>query len=325
MTGREESNQRWERQISNTLTFCPRYMDDFVESLGRLCSKTKRDYVFTLKEFLDDLDVKGYDIDNPSMFEELKPSQIIQFIDNNSKSQAAKCGKYYALRKLYQFLVGEDYIDKDPTSKIEPPKPSKQKEAISLTEEEILQMLSNISHPEQVGTSHLSDRRRFKNRNLCLVKLGLTAGARCSSILEINVEDIDFENGCITVVQKGDKYHDIYLADEVMNDLRNWIDDRKQILEVLGVQTNALFINYAGSRMINIYFNDMLKWATCGIDKHITSHKLRSTCATRLYEQTKDINLTARMLGHSNVKTTMRYIRVEKSKMKSAADILCNF
>lgn len=78
MTGREESNQRWERQISNTLTFCPRYMDDFVESLGRLCSKTKRDYVFTLKEFLDDLDVKGYDIDNPSMFEELKPSGTSQ-------------------------------------------------------------------------------------------------------------------------------------------------------------------------------------------------------------------------------------------------------
>ena len=65
---------------------------------------------------------------------------------------------------------------------------------------------------------------------------------------------------------------------------------------------------------------DLVAKYTKGItDKHITPHKLRSTCATNIYEKTGDIYLVADVLGHSNLANTRRYTAVSNEKRKQAA------
>lgn len=53
---------------------------------------------------------------------------------------------------------------------------------------------------------------------------------------------------------------------------------------------------------------------TAGL-RSISSHCLRHTCATRLYEQTNDIRLVQRFLGHSSTTTTERYTRVTRQRL----------
>ena len=61
-----------------------------------------------------------------------------------------------------------------------------------------------------------------------------------------------------------------------------------------------------------------------GTGKKLTPHKMRATCATRLYEQTGDIYLVQQQLGHKNIKNTERYAKVSDQKMTEAANILNN-
>lgn len=67
---------------------------------------------------------------------------------------------------------------------------------------------------------------------------------------------------------------------------------------------------------------EIIKRNTINIDKHITPHKMRSTCATNLYEKTNDIYLVQEVLGHKNIANTRRYARMSEEKKKNAADIM---
>ena len=66
----------------------------------------------------------------------------------------------------------------------------------------------------------------------------------------------------------------------------------------------------------------LIKRNTYNIDKNITPHKMRATCATRLYEQTGDIYLVQQQLGHKSINNTRRYAKVSEQKRRDAAYIL---
>ena len=58
------------------------------------------------------------------------------------------------------------------------------------------------------------------------------------------------------------------------------------------------------------------------VDKHVTPHVMRHSCATNLYERTGDIYLCAGQLHHKNVTTTQRYAELSNEKQKKATSIL---
>ena len=49
-------------------------------------------------------------------------------------------------------------------------------------------------------------------------------------------------------------------------------------------------------------------------------HSLRHRYATKTYEQTHDLFLVARLLGHSSVETTQIYVAMPDSRLRSALD-----
>ena len=60
------------------------------------------------------------------------------------------------------------------------------------------------------------------------------------------------------------------------------------------------------------------------MNKHITPHKLRATCATNLYKKTGDIYLVANQLGHANIATTKIYTEIDVDAKRKATNILDN-
>ena len=85
---------------------------------------------------------------------------------------------------------------------------------------------------------------------------------------------------------------------------------------------SAFFIGNQKPRMSPKSIRTIVRQYTFNIDKHITPHKLRSTCATNLYDKTDDIYLVQHVLGHSSTNVTKRYTNVSENKKETAAKII---
>ena len=80
-----------------------------------------------------------------------------------------------------------------------------------------------------------------------------------------------------------------------------------------------------GKRLSGAELSKIVKKYSNGvIDKKITPHVMRHSCATNLYEKTGDIYLCAKQLNHKNISTTQRYAEISKKKQKEAANTLDN-
>lgn len=326
MDGRKEQDIRIINQIKEMLKDQPDILKAYSYSFGSKEMTTKKayiGYVITFLKYLKD-EIK-LDINDEEIFKTIRPNHINQFMEyikyTNGKENGVsiRATKLFAVSNFFEFLIDNGYIDENPCQRIKPPKDYSEKEVVSMTVEEIKILEKNIK--EGVG-SHRSKIRNKKwiNRDLAIVMLGCSTGLRVSAITQINIDDIDFIQHKIKVVEKGGVTKRIYIGDKVEKQLLVWINDREKIIE--DVNCNALFISNQKKRMTTECVRLIIKRNTYNIDKPITPHKMRSTCATRLYEQTGDIYLVQKQLGHKNINNTKRYAKVNDARLKAAADIL---
>ena len=210
-------------------------------------------------------------------------------------------------------------ITYNPCDNIDVPKSKKEHQIVSMNTDEIDIMKQNILN-NVCDYSTQKNRSKWNNRDMCLISLGISTGMRVSAIANIDVSDIDFENHTIRTIEKGEIEKDIYISDKLIDLINIWMIDRSKILG--DVECDALFISNHKSRIGVTTIREMISKYSKNIDKHITPHKLRSTCATNLYEQTGDIYLVADVLGHHNIQNTKRYAKISDSKKRAAADVL---
>jgi site-specific recombinase XerD len=181
-----------------------------------------------------------------------------------------------------------------------------------LTSEEITQLLRYVE---------MNANDKLVSRDLCWLKLGFSTGLRVSAILQIDIDDIDFENNQIKVTEKGDYDEYVMFGDNLKQQLIECIDDRNRISD--NVNTNALFVSQIGNRLsIDMLAKMLRQYAKNVTNKNVTPHVMRHSCATNLYEKTGDIYLCSKQLNHKNVATTMRYAEISKEKQREATNIL---
>ena len=124
--------------------------------------------------------------------------------------------------------------------------------------------------------------------------------------LSENFLNFDFENCKINLLRKGNKRQFIAMGDEVIDALTSYLDVRNIITARYSKDEDALFLSTQKTRLgVQAVENMITKYANLvGTREHITPHKLRKTYGTELYNETGDIYLVARALGHESVNTT---------------------
>lgn len=323
MNGRQERHNIINTRVLDYIKDKGDILNNYYYYFGDKSENTRRVYIETAEEFIKFISNKS--------LEEIKPSDINKYLDykkekivNGKKVECTngyRATKYYALSHFFKFLLADGYVKSNPCEDVEPPKSAYEKEIVALTPDEISKIKNNIIRGTGSKRS-LTEHKKWVNRDLAILTLGCSTGLRVSSITEINIEDIDFNNNTISVIEKGNKHRTIIFGDNTKKILLNWIKDRNEMFEDIG--TDALFISRKRNRMSNQAVADMLKKFSEGIDKRITPHKMRSSCATNLYEQTGDIYLVADVLGHKNLANTRRYARISEERRIKAANILDN-
>jgi len=160
--------------------------------------------------------------------------------------------------------------------------------------------------------------KNLKHR--CLIELTYSAGLRRSETLALKITDIDFGRGVINIKQgKGKKDRTVMLADSLKTTLPQYFKEYQPEVYVFESPTKGAY-SATSMRMI-------LKKAVEAIQthKHVSLHTLRHSFATHLLENGTDIRYIQAMLGHSDIKTTLRYTKVATSqikKIKSPLDLM---
>lgn len=222
--------------------------------------------------------------------------------------------RWSALNTFFVFLTNNDYIKENPMLKTKRPKVKTEHKVTYLTQEEVQEVFKNIK--ENAG-------QKLLNRDLALISLFISTGLRNSALTQINIEDIDFTNNTIKVVEKGSKVRSVQFGTNMRALLLSWLKDRE--LYFSDAETNALFVSQLKER-ISIYTIGQLveKYTKTIKGKHITPHKLRATACTLMSSQGVPIQVIKEMVGHENIQTTTRYVGVLEKEKENATNVLDN-
>lgn len=223
--------------------------------------------------------------------------------------------RWSALRNFFDFLIKRGYLNSNPINGVDKPKNQTEHSITYLTKAEISKLIKAIDQ----NTSKIT-----AIRDKTFISLGLATGMRVSAIVNINIDDIDFDNNIIRVIEKRKKVREISIGDNVKGQLLQWIKARNDYFGELN--TNALFVSQKRERLSDDAANKALKkyCEQAGINKKITMHKLRSSAACMLAKNQIPVKAIAKQLGHAQISTTMRYLDVFNEDMEKSKNILDN-
>lgn len=201
------------------------------------------------------------------------------------------------ISSFFSWLEEEDYILKSPMRRIHK---IKTKTVVK----------STISDE---GIELLRDNCKEK-RDLAIIDLLYSTGIRVGELVNLNIEDIDLEGRECVVYGKGDKERRVYFDAKAKVHLKEYIETRRDNNEALFVTLDAP--------------HDRLK--TSGVEirlrklgrelnlERIHPHKFRRSMATRAIDKGMPIEQVQKILGHSQIDTTMQYAMVNQNNVKSA-------
>lgn len=226
-----------------------------------------------------------------------------------------QCARWSGLNTFFDFLVKRGYLAENPVTKTTRPKNNTEHTVTYLTKAEIKKIMSTIDqNPSDI----------MKIRDKTIISLALSTGMRVGAIVNLNVNDLNFDEKSISVIEKGNKSRQITIGDNAVQLLRNWLLVRNEKFK--NVDTNALFVSQKNVRITSKAVGDMIKryTAEAGINKHITPHKCRSSAATNLAAAGVSVQAIAKQLGHSNISVTQKYIDVLKEEKAKTVNVLDN-
>ncbi len=216
--------------------------------------------------------------------------------------------KLCSVRSFYEYLFQEQLVPSNVTQLLPLPK-IHEKPIIRLSRDEVARMLHLAETGDGLTTHQQAYQRLNVKRDMAILLLFLGTGVRVSELVGINISDIDFEQSAFLVTRKGGNQVVLYFPDEVKEALLIYLAEREHI-EALPGHEDAFFLSMQKRRITQRAVQNLVKkyaQIAAPLKSKLSPHKLRSTYATNLYEETGDIYLVADQLGHSSVDTTRKH------------------
>ena len=280
-------NTKVEQPITNT-----EYLRLFIDakSIEGCSARTIKYYSSTIEHMLSKIQTPIRKITTEIMREYLVDYQKQR---NCSKTTVDNIRRY--ISSFFSWLEEEDYILKSPMRRIHKIKTkSVVKEVIS--DEEVEKLRDNCS----------------TLRDLAIIDLLYSTGIRVGELVRLNIADIDLESRECIVFGKGDKERRVYFDAKTKIHLKEYIDSREDNNSALFVSLNAPY-NRLRISGVEIRLRQLDRRLNL---KAIHPHKFRRTMATRAIDKGMPIEQVQKILGHSQIDTTMQYAIVNQNNVK---------
>ncbi len=206
------------------------------------------------------------------------------------------------IKNFHEYLVKEGLVKKDASEFIERPKLRKSLPK-TLSMEDVDKLLD------------IELKTVFDYRNKAMLELMYGTGLRVSELVNLTVNDLDFNNCLIRVMGKGSKEREIPLGEYSIYYLGLYLEKRESMLK--NRSCDKLFLNNHGLGMTRQGFFKNLKelLRSKGLNEDVSPHTLRHSFATHLLNRGADLRSIQEMLGHSDISTTKIYTHVSDEKV----------
>ena len=155
-------------------------------------------------------------------------------------------------------------------------------------------------------------------RDRALLELFYSSGLRLSELAALDLDDLDVNTGTVQVLGKGNKARALPVGQQARAALTAWLARR----ELLGVQTQALFIGSNGRRLgARAIQQRVAQWARRqGLGVPVHPHMLRHSFASHLLESSGDLRAVQELLGHAHIATTQIYTHLDFQHLAKVYD-----
>lgn len=279
--------QTEEKEVSN-MDYLNKFIDSKkLEGCSLLTIKNYTTYINKLFNYLNK-DIRTIDTDDIR-------SYLAYYQNNNNCKNSTIDGVRRAISSFFTFLETEEYIVKSPVRRIR-------------------KIRTEILVKETYSDETLEKLRDACKsiRNLALIELLASSGIRIGELVNLNIEDMDFENNSCLVFGKGKKMREVYFDGKTKLHIQEYLKDRKD-------SNPALFVSLykPNERLKSRGIELMLQRLGDSIGiKKVHPHKFRRTLATRAIDKGMPIEQVQHLLGHTKIDTTLHYAMVNQNNVK---------
>jgi len=308
----------------------PEFLNEYITHLAvvkGLAQGTVQGYYQDIRQFLRFylLDKAGNQIITPDMLLESDISEMTleqlreitlrdiykyyQFLSNICDNKGRiRCRKGSSLRSFFHYLTTQArLLEHNPTENLEISSPrGTLPKYLNLNESmDLLETKADTETPANI-------------RDYCILTIFLNCGLRLGELVALNVSSLDMQEETMRIMGKGSKERIIYLNDACLLALKDYLAIRREI----ETQDIALFLSnqkkrISRRRVQQIVENSLKEAGLQG--RGLSTHKLRHTAATLMYQQGgTDILTLKSILGHESIATTQIYTHLGETAEREA-------
>ncbi len=155
-------------------------------------------------------------------------------------------------------------------------------------------------------------------RDRAVMELMYSSGIRVGELVNIKMDDINFENHELKLLGKGSKQRIVPVGKKALKSLMDYMEKR----ELLKPKSDYIFINNRGTKISERTVARIVKKfaKAASLNKNISPHALRHSFATHLLGSGADLRAIQDMLGHSSLSVTQKYTHTSVERIMDIYD-----
>ncbi len=232
---------------------------------------------------------------------------FLAHLESLGLARASRARKTASLRSFFAYLARQSFLPRSPAVGLRTVKTERRLPKFLRSDE----IESLLAAPDAATALGLRDR--------ALLETLYASGMRAGELVTLDVADVNYDEGVIRVIGKGDKERVTLLGRQAVFALERYVrKGRPELVLKADKDSGALFVNRYGGRLSDRGVRKLFDRYCAAASTHlkITPHVLRHTFATHLLSNGADLRLIQELLGHASVATTQMYTHVTTERLQ---------
>lgn len=228
----------------------------------------------------------------------------LKYLFDKDNSNRTVSRKISTLKSFYKYLKENDVIKSSPALSIKYPKADKK-------------LPNFVPYNELESMINATKKDTFYERDDLIIELMYATGVRVSELVNIKLDDIDFETNSIRILGKGSYMRTVYFGEYARDAIFKYMNGLR-IKLLNGKESEYLFLNKNGNNITTRGIAKIIDKivSETEVKTKVSPHTLRHTFATHLLDNGCDLRSVQELLGHKNINTTEVYTHVTSERLK---------
>ena len=233
-------------------------------------------------------------------------------VPRGGSSLSHRSTELFALRSFYRFLIAEGFCEENPANAVKLPSPNRPR----------VEFYSDAEADAIIAWASAESGFRWQVGRVLLLTLRYT-GLRLNELVSRDSDEVDLHARRISPIGKGRRPRvapTSHVLDEVLHEYL--VELRPEL-----PASKYFFANHRGNRRLRGHYgpyalHNLVAEAgtSAGVAGRHFPHRWRHSYATSLVRRGEDIHVVQRLMGHSNIATTTRYLHLSDADRLAAID-----